>query len=199
MRRFSLALGSLAVLSAAVGCGSVSSKPDGGGGAGGGSGGTGGPVDGPVCTFATTYVIQDGGGLVAMFDTATLSPPASFHYVRESVRQDAGSLSCDPAMPACGDPARIDSQDVELALNHPDVKAALAMTTVPFFGDRGVADGPNFNFMRADGRGFNAGLDCSTPSTLCTPIPPGIKALVALLRDLIRQQRMDPACSAITN
>jgi hypothetical protein len=119
--------------------------------------------------------------------------------MRESFRQDAGVLSCDPAMPACGDPTRVDSQDVELALNHPDVEAALAMTNVPFFGDRGVADGPNFNFMRADGRGFNAGLDCNSPSTLCTPIPPGIDALVTLLRDLIRQERMDPACAAITN
>jgi len=200
MRSFSRALVGLVALSAAVGCGSVSSKPDGGGGAGGGSGGTGGPIDGPVCTFATTYVIQDGGGgLGAMLDTATLSPPAAFHFVRDTFRPDAGSLSCDPPMPACGDPARIDSQDVELALNHPDVQAALGMTNVPFFGDRGVADGPNFNFMRSDGRGFNAGLDCNTPSTICTPIPPGIDALMTLLRDLIRQERMDPACAAITN
>ena len=210
MRSFSRALVGLVALSAAVGCGSVSGKPDGGGGAGGGSGGvggigggsggTGGPIDGPVCTFATTYVIRDGGGgLGAMLDTATLSPPAAFHFVRDTFRPDAGSLSCDPPMPACGDPTRIDSQDVELALNHPDVQAALAMTNVPFFGDRGVADGPNFNFMRSDGRGFNAGLDCNVPSATCMPIPPGIKALVTLLRDLILQQRMDPACAAITN
>jgi hypothetical protein len=145
------------------------------------------------------YVIVDGGGLIAMQDTATLTPFNSFHYERDFFRQDAGPQSCDPAMPACSDPARIDSQDVELGLNHPDVQAALAMATPPFYGNRGVADGPNFNFMRADGRGFNAGLNCDTPSTTCTPIPPGINALVTLLRDLIRQQRMDPACSAITN
>jgi len=199
MRRLSLALVGLVAVSAAVGCGSVSGKPDGGGGAGGGSGGTGGPIDGPVCTFATTYVIKDGGGLTAISDTVTLSPPASFHFVRDSFRQDGGSLSCDPPMPACGDPNRLDSQDVEVALNHPDVQAALALATVPFFGDRGVADGPNFNFMRPDGHGFNAGLDCNVPSATCMPIPPGIDALVTLLRDLIRQQRMDPACAAITN
>jgi len=197
---FSRALVGLVALSAAVGCGSVSGKPDGGGGAGGGGGsvGTGG-IDGPVCTFATTYTIMDGGGLAAIFDTATLSPPASFHYMRETFRQDAGVLSCDPPMPACGDPARIDSQDVELALYSPDVQSALALTNVPFFGDRGVADGPNFNFMRSDGHGFNAGLDCNVPSATCTPIPAGIDALVTLLRDLISQQRMDPACAAITN
>ena len=200
MNRLALVLSGLLVTSVVSNCGSVSSAPDGGGGAGGGSAGGGsGTIDGGVCTFATTYKIIDGGGLVAMQDTVTLSPPASFHFERNTFRQDAGLLTCDPAMPQCGDPARVDSQDVEIALNHPDVQAALAMATPPFYGNRGVADGPNFNFMRADGRGFNAGLNCDTPSTTCTPIPAGVNALVTLLRDLIRQQRMDPACSAIIN
>lgn len=187
MHRLAFALSGLSLLASGVSaCGSVAGGPDGG-------------VDGPVCTFATTYVINDGGGLLPMADTATLTPPASFHYERMVFTGDAGRASCDPAMPSCGDPARVDSQDVELALNHPDVQAALAMTTVPFYGNRGVADGPNFNFMRADGRGFNAGLACDTPSTTCTPIPAGINALVDLLRALIRQQRMDPSCAAILN
>ena len=112
---------------------------------------------------------------------------------------DAGRLSCEPALPACNDPARVDVRDVEAAIAHADVQAALAAATPPTYGNRAVADGPNFNFMRADGRGFNAGLACDAPSTTCTPIPPGVSALVTLLRDLIRQQRMDPACSAITN
>jgi len=206
VRRIAVVVSVLAT-AAAVGCGSVSSAPDGGGGAGGGQGGAGGGggttgiagFDGGVCAFASTYTILDGGGLAPMADTATLSPPAAFHYVRDFFRQDAGQLSCDPVMPVCGDPAKIDSQDVELALGHPDVQAALAMTTVPTYGNRGIADGPNFNFMRADGRGFNAGIACDTPSTTCTPIPPGVSALVLLLRDLIRQQRMDPMCSAILN
>jgi len=183
----------------AVGCGSVTSNTDGGGGTGGttGTGGAGG--NSGSCAFATTYTILDGGGLVAMADTATLTPPNAFHYVRDFFRQDAGSLSCDPALPACGDAAKIDVRDVEAAIAHADVQAALAMTTAPTYGNRGVADGPSFNFSRADGRGFNVGLACDTPSTTCTPIPPGVSALVAVLRDLIKQQRMDPSCSAILN
>ncbi len=210
MLRCHFALTGVVAAALIVGCGSVSSNPDGGGGGAGGkagttgSGGTAGTTGSGgtgnnVCTFAATYVIKDGGGLVPMADTVTLSPPASFHFDRDFFRQDdAGRLSCDPPMPACGDPSRIDSQDVELALNHPDVQTALAMTTVPFYGNRGVADGPNFNFMRGD-RGFNAGLNCDAPSTTCTPIPAGVNALVQLLRDLIRQQRMDPSCAAIVN
>ena len=79
-----------------------------------------------------------------MADTATLMPPNAFQYVRDFFRQDAGPQSCDPAMPACGDAAKIDVRDVEAAIAHPDVQAALAMTTVPFYCNRGFADGPNF-------------------------------------------------------
>jgi hypothetical protein len=207
-------LGSFVAL-VAVGCGSVTSNSDGGGGGGGGAAGTTGTAGtlgtgggsgttgaggaGGVCAFASTYTILDGGGLVAMSDTATLTPPNAFHYAREFFRQDAGPQSCDPAMPACGDAAKIDVRDVEAAIAHPDVQAALAMATAPTYGNRGVADGPSFNFTRADGRGFHAGLSCDTPSTTCTPIPPGVSALAQLLRDLIRQQRMDAACAAIAN
>jgi hypothetical protein len=149
--------------------------------------------------FASTYTIRDGGGLVAMADTATLRPPNSFHYERMFFTGDAGRLACDPAMPPCNDRDRVDVRDVEAALAHADVQAALALATPPIYGNRGIADGPNFNFMRADGRGFNAGIQCDVPSATCMPIPPGIVAAVDLLRGLIRQQRMDPECSAIKN
>jgi hypothetical protein len=133
-----------------------------------------------------------------MADMVTLTPPNSFLYERMFFGADAGRLSCTPALPACNDPARVDVRDVEAAIAHLDVQAALALATPPIYGNRGIADGPNFNFMRADGRGFNAGLACDTPSATCMPIPPGVSALVELLRGLIRQQRTDPSCSAIT-
>ena len=211
MCRCFLASSGLLIALLAVACGSVSSKPDGGGGTTGQAGttGTGGTMaaagttgaggSGGVCAFASTYTLRDGGGLAPTADTATLTPPNAFHYVRDFFLQDAGQLSCDPAMPVCGDAAKVDVSDVEAAIAHPDVQAALALTTVPTYGNRGIADGPNFNFMRADARGFNAGIACDTPSATCTPIPPGVSALVQLLRDLIRQQRMDPMCSAILN
>jgi hypothetical protein len=202
-RTWSWLLSGLVVALVFAGCGSVSSNADGGGGAGGGMGGTTGTGGGGgttgSCAFASTYTIRDGGGLAPTADTATLTPPSSFRFERMFFGADAGRLSCEPALPACDDPARVDVRDVEAAIAHADVQTALAAATPPTYGNRAVADGPNFNFMRADGRGFNAGLACDTPSTTCTPIPPGVNALVTLLRDLIRQQRMDPTCSAITN
>jgi hypothetical protein len=111
------------------------------------------------------------------------------------INQDAGRLSCDPPMPDCPDPARIDVSDVEAAIAHADVQAALAMATRPTYGNMLIADGPNFSFMRADGRGFNAGIQCDTASTTCKPIPPGVVALVNVLRELIRQQRMHASCN----
>ena len=222
MRGLSWALSGLLV--AAAGCGSVTATPDGGGGVGGatgmagtggttgtgggasagttgtggggGAGGTGGGTG--TCAFAAKYTLIDGGGLAATRDTETLTPPNLFHMERETfLTQDAGRLSCDPPMPDCNDPVRVDVWDVEAAISHPDVQATLALATPPTFGNMAIADGPNFYFMRADGRGFNAGLNCTTPSATCKPIPPGVGALVELLRALIRQQRMHPSCNAI--
>jgi hypothetical protein len=102
-------------------------------------------------------------------------------------------------MPDCPDPARIDVSDVEAAIAHPDVQTTLAMATRPTFGNMLIADGPNFSFMRADGRGFNAGIQCDTPSTTCKPIPQGVVALVNVLRELIRQQRMHASCNLLGN
>lgn len=169
------------------------------GGRGGGTGGAGGAggQGGGSCAFASTYTIIDGGGLVVMLDTATLSPPAAFRYERQFFRQDAGNLSCAPALPACRDSTRVDVSDVEAAIAHPDVQAALAMTTMPIYGDRGIADGPSFNFRRADNRGFSAGIACSPASATCTPIPAGVATLAQVIRAIIDQQLADATCAAL--
>jgi hypothetical protein len=171
-----------------------------GGGAAGGRGGagdTGGA--GGMCAFASTYTLTDGMGLAGA-DSGTLTPPDLFHIERNTFgRGDAGRQSCDPPLPSCNNPDRIDVRDVEVAIAHPDVQAALALATPPIYGNTGIADGPSFSFRRADGRGFNTELDCTTPSTTCKPIPPGIKTLVDLLRMLLRQGQMDPACTRAAN
>ena len=100
-------------------------------------------------------------------------------------------------MPACGDPTRVDVSEVEAAIAHPDVQAALALATRPIYGDRGIADGPSFNFTRADGRGFSAGIACNVPSATCNPIPAGVTALAQVIRMVIDQQLADASCAAL--
>jgi hypothetical protein len=161
-------------------------------GGGAGSGGAGGQAGG--CAFSATYRITDGGGLVPQLDTATLSPPNAFSYDRRSFVSDAGQPSCAPALPACH-ANQVDVSDVEAAIAHPDVQNALAQATPPTYGQRNIADGPNFSFMRADNHGFNNGLECSPASSTCTPTPAGVHALMLVLRQLITQQLADPSCA----
>jgi hypothetical protein len=163
----------------------------------GGSGGVGGTGSG-ACAFASTYTVVDSMGLVGA-NSAMLTPPNSVHLTRITYRQNPGQGSCDPPLPACNDPALLDVRDVEAAIAHPDVQAALAMATVPVYGDLGIADGPALTFTRGDGHGVAAQSNCTTPSMFCKPIPPGVSALVTLLRGLIYQQLMDPACSAVAD
>ena len=128
-------------------------------------------------------------------DTATLTPPNGFHLERINFRQDGGRRSCEPPLPTCNDPARLDVRDVEAAIAHPDVQAALAMATLPTYGMLNIADAPRLIFVRGDGRGFVAEVDCTTQSAVCNPTPSGVSALVDLLRGLIQQQLTDPACN----
>jgi hypothetical protein len=196
-------------------------NPDGGAGGGGGArggaggttaganarGGAGGAAgsggSGPACAFAYTYTVTEWSGP----DTDSLlrlSPPDSFHYMGETpFLNDAGVVtrpSCDPAMPACNDPARIDVSDIEAALANADVQAALAATT-PIkcgTGPAGLSSFPLFSFSGSDSRGFSCGPDCATPSSTCTPIPPGIKAFIDLVHALETQQlASDPSCQGV--
>jgi hypothetical protein len=182
-------------------------NPDGGssgggarGGAGGANGGAGG--SGPACAFAYTYTVTEWSGA----DTNSLmrlSPPNSFHYMGETpFLNDAGVVTrptCDPAMPGCNDPARIDVSDIEAAIANADVQAALAAATPIKCGSTSTLSSfPLFSFGQSDSRGFSCGPDCATPSSTCTPIPPGIKALIDLVHALDAQQlASDPACRGV--
>ncbi len=181
--------------------GSSGGAGKGGAGAGGGGGNAGAPGTGgaggnaPVCAFSTTYKFSDGGGFVPVAKHATLSPPNTFLYEVTSFYADAGTISCSPALPACGTPSKVDVADVEAAIANPDVQAALIRTPSPVYGSLGVADGPSFGFGLPGGQGFSVGIACATPSATCNPTPAGVAALVQVLRDLTTQQLADPSCA----
>ena len=173
---------------------------NGGGGNGGtgsgGAGGAGGQLG--ACTFDTTYSMSEGGGLVGLTRTMKLIPPSTYSATRINFLSDAGAVaSCTPALPACHDATLIDVSDVEVALEHPDVKAVFASTTPAIYGNLGVADAPSFGVARPDGHGFSEGLSCTIASATCNPTPAGVRALIALLKALNTQQLADPTCAGV--
>lgn len=152
-----------------------------------------------ICAFDATYAYGLNGGLVASTVQSMLTPPASYQHTTTFVRvaDPPGPLSCTPALPACGDPARLDVSDIARDLADPDVVHALAMSAPPLYGlDSRPTDGQMFQLLRGDGRGFLAGPTCDTGEFCHGPVPSGIVRLVADLQALDQQQLPDPSCAA---
>ena len=83
----------------------------------------------------------------------------------------------------------MDVVEILQALAHPDVVAALAQTTRPFYGsDTRPVDGTVFLFDRDDGRGFTVGTGA---------VPAGLSTLVDLLHRLDQQTAATAACAGL--
>lgn len=158
------------------------------------------PRDGgtsPTCVFDQRYEYGHIGGFRSSVGRTTLTPASSFLHVRTTVREPRTSTSCSPPLPACGAANQIGSDDVEAAMAHPDVRAALASPTPLLYGrDTRPVDGTVFELVRQDSRGLLVGFPCEGAAG-CREIPPGVAALVTLLEALDRQQLALPACSAL--
>jgi hypothetical protein len=162
---------------------------------------TAAPADGPlICAFDATYTYGPDGGLVASNVLSTLTPPASYRHTTTflAIADPPPPLSCMPALPACGDSARVDASDIARDFADPDVARAMAMSTPPLYGlDSRPTDGTMFQLMRGDGHGFLAGPTCDTVSEFCHgSVPAGIARLVADLKALDQQQLADPSCAS---
>lgn len=150
-----------------------------------------------ACALSMSYSYGDIGGLRIYVDRVQLSPPRGFSYTRTPVRGDGPSLSCQPPLPDCGPGPRITAADVERAVAHPQVQAALAENPTPLFGrDNRPADGVVFEFRRQDGETILIGTACRL-SAGCREIPPAIRELRELLLELNVQQLADPACAEL--
>jgi len=150
------------------------------------------------CALDSTYYYGETGGLVAYVDQTTLSPHASYRYLRTHPGiEDPPAMVCAPFLPVCLSPDAIDVSDIVRDLRDPDVQGALALTTPPIYGrDPRAFDGTIFQFLREDGHGFLAGYACSG-SAGCVDAPPGVSQLVDRLRDLDTQQLQDPSCASL--
>jgi len=168
-------------------------------GANGGGGGTNtGPAGGAAaCTFAQTYTIVDGSGLDGLVRTI-LAPPAT--YLHENLfKTDPATgtfAACMPALPVCGSQSLIDVSDVEAAIANPDVQTALV--TGPGYYGVNAPDAPVFSLKSEAHGNFSVSIvDCPAPAGTCVSAPPGVVALMQLVRALVTQQNADPSCAGV--
>ena len=146
-----------------------------------------GSPEGVGCSFPHTYRFRDDGGFRAFADSSTLAPPHSHTLARDHFA-NAAPNQCSRDI-VCVDPTLVDVVEILQALAHPDVVAALAQTTRPFYGgDTRPVDGTVFMFDRDDGRGFTVGTG---------PVPAGLSTLVDLLHRLAQQTATTPACAGL--
>ena len=114
-----------------------------------------------------------------------MTPPRTFtvardHFVNSPLSQCARELSCSE--PVGGGVA-----EIQQALAHPDVVAALALATKPLYGtDTRPVDGSVFVFERDDQRGFTLGTGT---------VPAGLRALADLLSRLETATIATPPCA----
>jgi hypothetical protein len=137
------------------------------------------------CSLGRTYSFWQDGGLRAYSDRATLTPPRTFtvardHFVNATPSQCARELSCS-------EPVLAGVAEIQQALAHPDVVAALALATKPLYGnDTRPVDGSVFVFERDDQRGFTLGTGT---------VPAGLRALADLLSRLETATIATPGCA----
>ena len=148
-----------------------------------------GCVDGgpdTTCVFDMPYKFWDDGGFRAYSDLSQVMVPHT-HTVARDHHMNAPPVMCTREIP-CDSTTEVDVAKIKQALDHPDVVAALAMTTKPFYGtDTRPSDGTVFMFERADKRGFSLGTG--------TTVPAGLRALEAVLHELQMQSVASPNCA----
>lgn len=172
------------------------------GGAGGGTTGTTTTVSVPCADcLSTTVSWGPSGGLVQWVDSSSLSACRTYQHVRTpgyGSGPDAGSPSCSVELGGC-DAGPVAVHEVEQALAHPDVTAALA-GSVPLYGtDPRPCDGSVLH-ITVGSKSIEVGGDCSAGGGClggqsCVPIPPGVSALADVLASVDQEALKQGDCA----
>jgi hypothetical protein len=156
----------------------------------------------PTCAdcLATAVSWGQNGGLVAYVDTSSLSGCRTYTRSRASSGTPTPKLSCTAELGACS-AAPIAVGDVEAALAHADVIAALAGGTTTYGSDSRPCDGAVLSITIGT-KTVEVGGDCQAGSPTgcgsqpCVPVPAGVRALASVLEQLDAQEIAQPACAA---
>jgi hypothetical protein len=188
-----------------AGTGGVSGAGNAGsGGAGGNAGATGGGSG--ANGDATADAVLDGsddcgcvvdaivwgndGGRVAYVDRSTLSPCDTFSHQRDPLSTDPPTLMCSQGLGTCT--STVSAREINVALEQPDVRAALAAAPILFGRDTRPVDGAIFR-ITIGAAVIEIGAPCNGGAG-CKEIPQTVAALGIRLRALTNQELARGAC-----
>ena len=132
------------------------------------------------------------GGRVAFQDRFTLTPCRTFAQERMGLGNPSSSGSCRNEVAT---DAVVSLDDLNVALAHADVQAAIADAPLLFGLDSRPVDGTVLR-IEFGGAMIDVGAACMGQA-LCTPIPAGVAALQTVLEQLQAQQRAVPDCDKL--
>ena len=152
----------------------------------------------PSCGLTTPITFGWEGGWPGATESFELSGDGVFVATRTTL--DGTITTCTTQIPPCDadvGPGLVDAGRIGSTLSRPEVQAALAEATPPLYGhDSRPVDGSVFGVSLPDGHGFVVGDPCGS-ATSCTPIPPAVGSLVAMLLNLIEQEVTRPECAGL--
>ena len=165
--------------------------------AGGGSGTKGdaageAAVDGgDDCGCVVDVIIWGSdGGRVAHVDRSTLSPCDAFSHQRHPAGTDPPTLMCSQDLGTCT--STVSAREINVALEQPDVRAALAAAPILFGRDTRPVDGSVFR-ITVGGAVIEIGEPCNGIAG-CKEIPQTVAALGIRLRALTNQELARGSC-----
>lgn len=155
------------------------------------------PLDAPPCSGCASVGLTWGqdGGLACTRDSSSFASCRAFTHRRVAEGCDPIDRMCTNDVPAC-DTSGADAivlADIEAALEHPDVVAALAAAPVLYGTDPRAFDGTVFYVTVGSAR-IEVG-PCAVAS--CSDVPAGVRALQMLLEGLTGQELVRGECASV--
>jgi hypothetical protein len=130
------------------------------------------------------------GGRVAYVDRSTLSPCDTFSHQRDPAGTDPPTLTCSQDLGTCT--STVSAREINVALEQPDVRAALAAAPILFGRDTRPVDGAVFR-LTVGAAVIEIGAPCNGAAD-CKEIPQTVAALGIRLRALTGQELARGSC-----
>jgi len=143
----------------------------------------------PPCALDDALIFEYVTDFDSQKHRVTLTPGSAsapdVGYVHTRTDPSGATASCSPALPACGDPERMNISLIATDLRDPVVQELLAQKSAqPIV----LGDGPpQLSVRRGTGQGIAIGSGCDGRTRACNAVPPGVERLAGDLRELDSQ------------